>query len=83
MIRRKIGDRVKQLRISKKYMNQEEFSKLIGWDKTYLCRVELGKQNITIENLIVICNGLGITLSDFFSTFTEIIKFEGEKYCGK
>lgn len=83
MIRQKIGDRVKELRISKQYMNQEEFSKKIGWDKAYLSRVESGKQNITIDNLVVICNGLGITLSDFFSTFDKLIKYEGENYNGK
>ena len=83
MIRQKIGDRVKELRISKQYMNQEEFSKKIGWDKAYLSRVESGKQNITIDNLVVICNGLGITLSDFFSTFDTPIKYEGENYYDK
>ena len=83
MIRRRIGERVKNLRISKQYMNQEEFSKKIGWDKSYLCRVESGKQNITIDNLIVICNGLGITLSEFFSTFDTPIKYEGANYDGK
>lgn len=83
MIRQKIGNRVKELRISKQYMNQEEFSKKIGWDKAYLSRVESGKQNITIDNLVVICNGLGITLSDFFSTFDTQIKYEGEKDNGK
>lgn len=83
MIRQKIGNRVKELRISKQYMNQEEFSKKIGWDKAYLSRVESGKQNITIDNLLVICNGLGITLSDFFSTFDIPIKYEGENYNGR
>ena len=83
MIRLKIGDRVKELRISKQYMNQEEFSKKLGWDKAYLSRVESGKQNITIDNLVVICNGLGITLSDFFSTFDKLIKYEGENYNDK
>lgn len=83
MIRQKIGDRVKELRISKQYMNQEEFSKKIGWDKAYLSRVESGKQNITIDNLVVICNGLGITLCDFFSAFDTPIKYEGENYNGK
>lgn len=80
MIRQKIGERIKELRISKQYMNQEEFSKKIGCDKAYLSRVESGKQNITIDNLVVICNGLGITLSDFFSTFNTHIVCEGDNY---
>lgn len=80
MIRQEIGIRIKELRISKQYMNQKEFSKKIGCDKTYLSRVERGKQNITIDNLVTICNGLGITLSDFFSTFNSPIASEGDNY---
>lgn len=83
MIRQKIGVRIKELRLSKQYMNQEEFSKKIGCDKAYLSRVECGKQNITIDNLVGICYGLGITLSDFFSTFNTPIICEGEKYNAK
>lgn len=32
-------------------MSQEEFSKKINLDRTYLSRVESRKQNITIDNL--------------------------------
>jgi len=71
MIKKEIGNRVKELRLSKKCMNQEEFANIIGWDKTYLCRVESGKQNITIDNIVAICKGLGITLSDFFEVFNK------------
>lgn len=77
MIKKMIGFRVKELRISKAYMSQDEFSKKIGWNKAYLSRVESGKQNITIENLLVICNGLDVTLSYFFSPFDSLIDVEG------
>lgn len=80
MIRDKIGKRIKELRLSKQFMNQEEFSKKIGCDKTYLSRVECGKQNITIDNLIEICFGLEITLNEFFSIFDAPIICEGGKY---
>ena len=43
----------------------------LGLDKTYLCRIESGKQNVTIETLQIICNGLGISLKEFFSVFTD------------
>lgn len=83
MIRKKIGDRIRELRVSKQYMNQDEFARKIGWDKAYLSRVESGKQNLTIDNLIVICNGLHISLNDFFSTFDKILINDGEDYNGK
>ena len=78
MIKEKIGDRVKELRILKLYLNQEEFATILGWDKAYLSRVESGKQNITIDNLVIICSSLGITLKDFFEPFNTIINIQGE-----
>ena len=77
MLKQAIGKRIKELRIVKKEMNQEEFASLIGCDKTYISRIESGKQNITIENLNQICNDLDITLNEFFEPFNA--KFENEK----
>lgn len=61
-----IGDRVKKLRTQNTSFSQEEFAKVVGLDRTYMSRVESGKQNVTIETLIRICDGLGISLKDFF-----------------
>lgn len=72
-----IGNRIKFIRINKTHFSQEEFAKILGFDKTYICRVENGKQNITVENLIKICNGLNVLLSDFFD-FTNIDIIKGE-----
>ncbi len=69
MLKEIIGKRVRDLRIIQTNLNQEEFSKKIHIDRTYLSRIESGKQNITIENLNAICNGLGITLKTFFEPF--------------
>ncbi|HKM45478.1 MAG TPA: helix-turn-helix transcriptional regulator [Dysgonamonadaceae bacterium] len=69
MLKEQIGKRVRDLRVTKANMNQDEFSKIIGVDRTYLSRLESGKQNITIENLNTICNGLQITLKEFFDCF--------------
>lgn len=74
MLKEIVGKRVRNLRITKADMNQDEFSKKINFDRTYLSRVESGKQNITIDNLNNICNGLGISLKEFFEPFgNEII----------
>ncbi len=73
MLKEIIGKRVRDLRITKIDMSQEEFSKKINLDRTYLSRVESGKQNITIDNLNNICNGLGISLKEFFEPFNDEI----------
>ncbi len=77
MLKEIIGKRVRDLRITKTDLSQEEFSKNISIDRTYLSRVESGKQNITIDNLNNICNGLGISLKEFFEPFeSQIIENE-------
>lgn len=74
-----IGYRIKFIRINKTNYSQEDFAKFLNLDKTYICRVENGKQNLTIENLIKICEGLNVTLSDFFDfSNVDIIKGEND-----
>lgn len=74
-----IGYRIKFIRINKTNYSQEDFAKFLNLDKTYICRVENGKQNLTIENLIKICDGLNVTLSDFFDfSNVDIIKGEND-----
>lgn len=73
-----IGYRIKFIRINKMNYSQEDFAKLLGLDKTYICRVENGKQNLTVENLIRICEGLNVSLSDFFD-FSNVDIIKGVK----
>ena len=71
MLKVQVGERIKELRIQKRCLGQEAFAKELGWDKSYLCRVESGKQNITLETLAQICNALGVTVEDFFSSLPK------------
>jgi transcriptional regulator with XRE-family HTH domain len=79
MLKEDIGKRIRDLRVTKTNLSQDDFAKKIGIDRTYLSRVESGKQNITIENLNLICNGLSITLHDFFVPFSEEIESEKQE----
>lgn len=67
--REKIGCHIKELRTNKLKVSQNEFARNLGVDRTYLSRVESGKQNITIDTLELICNELNVSLSDFFKDF--------------
>ena len=62
----KIGNRIRYLRVNYTNLSQDEFAKKLGYDRAYLSRVESGKQNLTVESLIKICEGLNVTLKDFF-----------------
>ena len=48
-----IGERIKELRL-KNSMSQEAFAEKIGLDRSYICRIESGQKNLTLETLIKI-----------------------------
>lgn len=60
-----IGSRLVSLRKGKG-ISQAKLVELTKLDRTYLSRVEHGKQNVTITTLIFICDCLGVTLKEIF-----------------
>ena len=76
MVKEMIGKRIQELRISLTGLSQEDFASKLGMDRTYISRVESGKQNLTIDSLCTICYGLGVTLSTFFNPFNAHITDE-------
>lgn len=65
MIKKKFGDRVRELRLEAN-LSQEKFALLIDMDRTYLASVENGKRNISLENIAKIANGFNITIGELF-----------------
>lgn len=66
-IKMRIGLRIKELR-GTLGMSQEAFANSIDMSRTYLAEVEIGKRNISIENIDRICDGLGISIREFFDS---------------
>lgn len=69
MEQKEIGAKIRYFRINKLNISQEDFAKKIGLDRTYVCKVESGQKNLTLDTLNKFCEGLGITLK-------ELINFE-------
>lgn len=67
MLLKEVGLRIQELRKERLNITQSEFAKRLGYDRTFLSRVERGVQNITLETLDKICDGLGITIKEFFN----------------
>lgn len=63
MIKSLIGQRIRMMRNRAGY-SQESFAKVCGLDRTYIAGVELGKRNISIENLNRIAEALNLTLAE-------------------
>ena len=65
MIRKKVGERIKELRQAQN-ISQEKLALKADIDRTYLASVEQGKRNIAIINLETIVIALDTTLEVFF-----------------
>ena len=61
-----VGTRIKELR-ERAGFTQNRLAEWAGVSQTHLRRVELGQQDITVGQLRLVCDGLGVTLSEFFN----------------
>ena len=61
----RFGNAVRKLR-TQKNISQEDFADMCGLHRTYISDIELGKRNISIENIERIALALNISLPDLF-----------------
>ena len=61
----RFGKAVRRIR-TEQGISQEELADLCGLHRTYISDVELGKRNISLENIERISLSLNRTLPDFF-----------------
>lgn len=61
-----VGERIKELR-EKRGFTQNRLADWAGVSQTHLRRVELGEADITVGHLRLICDALGVSLSEFFA----------------
>lgn len=59
------GQIVRELRLSKN-ISQETLADLCGLHRTYISDVELGKRNVSLENIEKIAKALGVSLTKLF-----------------
>ena len=65
-VRRNLGVRIRMLRKEQR-LTQKVLGLMIGLDRSYLSAIERGKRNVSLENLVKISSGLGITLATLFA----------------
>lgn len=65
-----IGERIKELRLKTGY-SQNALAEKAGVSQTHLRRIELGQADVTVGYLQLICDALGISISDFFFSSEE------------
>ncbi len=59
----RFGNRVRELR-KVKGLSQEAFASLCGLDRTYISGIERGVRNVSLVNISLIAESLGISLSE-------------------
>ena len=59
------GSTIRKIRQSQN-ISQEKFADLCGLHRTYISDVELGKRNVSLENIEKIADALNITVSELF-----------------
>ncbi|MEO9511538.1 MAG: helix-turn-helix transcriptional regulator [Flavobacteriaceae bacterium] len=74
-IQKKLGERIKQLRL-KKNLRQTEVAKICGFHKSNYNSIELGLRNVSLANIYKIAFALGVPVSSFFvdSDFEDFLK---------
>lgn len=71
MVQRNFGLVIKKMR-EETGLSQEKFALSIGMDRTYYASVELGKRNISLQNIYKIASGFGVPVSSIFQKIEEI-----------
>ena len=59
------GKAVRKFR-NKKMLSQEDFADKCGLHRTYISDVELGKRNVSLENVERISDALDMSIADIF-----------------
>ena len=65
MVKEIIGSKIKHYRTKQK-ITQEDLATLINTDRQYVCKIEKGKINISLDYLEEIIQKLNVQETDFF-----------------
>ena len=59
------GKTIRQIRLSKN-ISQEKFADLCNLHRTYISDIELGKRNVSLENIGKMASALDMNISELF-----------------
>lgn len=72
-LRSALGDRLRVLRLRAGITSQEALAHRAGVHRTFVGRLERGESGVTVEALAAIAAALGVSLSEFFKPFKEVM----------
>ncbi len=65
LLQKKVGKRIKAIRLEKK-MTQQELADLCGYEISNMSRLEAGRANATLATLEIVSNALGVEPIELF-----------------
>lgn len=66
-ILRRLGQRIREVRIQRGFKSQEEFADYCNLHRTMLGHLETGRKDFRLTTIIRLANALGVTLSELFT----------------
>ena len=60
-------------------VSQEQLAKQVGWDQTYVSKIERGVRRVDVVELIGICDAIDINAADFMITLLKKFKGSSQK----
>ena len=73
-LRRKVGSRLRELRLRAGFTSQEALAHRVGVHPTYVGRLERGESGVTLEVLTAVLAAMSISLAEFFEPFDKVIR---------
>lgn len=70
-IEEKFGTVLRSIRESKG-LSQEKLAEFSDLHRTYIGSIERGERNISLKNIMIVCEALSISPSDFFKEIEKI-----------
>ena len=70
-ISNRFGYAVRRIRQGRRHISQEQLADMCGLHRTYISDIELGKRNVSLENIQKIALALDMSIAELF---TEVEK---------
>jgi transcriptional regulator with XRE-family HTH domain len=64
---RRLGGRIRELRIERGFPSQEAFADYLKMHRTFIGHLETGRKDFRMTTMIRVAEALGVTLSDLFA----------------
>lgn len=66
-ILKRLGSRIREIRIQRGFKSQEEFADYCHMHRTFLGHLETGRKDFRLTTVIRVAHALGVTLQDLFA----------------